>query len=398
MKNINNQTIKNFRRRQLVISVSQRLVTAKKAAEILNISVRQVRRLVRRFKSNSLLATPLRCPWNGTTETVRKELVKLKQENPRRSNQHIAELLQHRIGIKLCKETVRRNLINQGCYEKTKRERRTFQKLEEKITRSGQMIQLDTCEGAWLKGYRRIYLIAFMDAYSRYIVGWKWVDTDSAWNNIMVLHSVTLKYGVPDVFYTDNASFYKVIRHDNSIYQKHKPEYQYETTIQRTIIDLGSVMVNHKPYQPQGKGRLERFFRFMQDRFIKEHTSATIEELNEQFKVWIKWYNAKHIIRTIDCVPKDRFNPQGFKPVSPDLNTEKVFGYHYTRKVDKYNSFSFERIDYIIDPKNCRHFYGCLTSCTVNLYVTPQNIIVYHREKRIQQFKRQYKKQNQPLH
>jgi len=250
------------------------------------------------------------------------------------------------------------------------------------------MVQFDVCEGAWLKGYRRVYLIAFMDAYSRYIIGWQWVKSDSAWNNILVLRSVALKYGVPDMFYTDNASFYKVIRHNRSIYQKHKPEDQYETTMQRIILDLGSVMVNHKPYQPQGKGRIERFFRFMQDRFIQEHTANSLKELNRQFKIWIKWYNTKHIIRTIKCVPKDRFNPKGFKPVPKDLVFEKVFSYHYTRKVDKYNGFSFEGVHYTIDAKNCKHFHGCLTGCKVQLYVTPTIITAYHQGLRIQQFKR----------
>lgn len=230
------------------------------------------------------------------------------------------------------------------------------------------MIQFDVCEGIWLKGYRRVYLIAFIDAYSRFIVGWKWVNTNSSWNNILVLRAVISKYGVPELFYTDNASFYKVIRHNQSIYQKHKPMDEYETTMQRIIVDLGSIMVSHKPYEPQGKGRIERFFRFMQDRFIKEHTAKNLEELNEQFEVWVKWYNAKHIIRTINCVPKDRFNPNGFKSVSNDLNLEKVFSYHFSRKVDKYNSISFEGNSYMIEPANYKHFNGCLSACVVQLY------------------------------
>ena len=388
----NNRILKSHQRRQLVIFAIQKLLTAKNAAEILNISERQFRRLIRQFRLKGILNTPPRCPWNGITEKVRTEIVKIKKENPSRSNQHIAELLQQRIKIKLCRETVRRTLINQDCYEKTKTKRRVFRNMEKKITHCGQMVQFDVCEGAWLKGYRRVYLIAFIDAYSRYIVGWKWVDTNNAWNNISVLRSMTLKYGVPEIFYTDNASFYKVIRHNDSAYQKHKPEDEYETTMQRIILDLGSVMVNHKPYQPQGKGRIERFFRFMQDRFIKEHTAENLEELNKQFKVWVKWYNAKHIIRTIECSPKDRFNPKEFKPVPKDLNLEKVFSYQYTRKVDKYNSFSFEGISYLIDSKNCKHFNGCLVACWIQLYVRPKTIIAYHQNRRIQKFKRLFKK------
>lgn len=358
----------------------------------LNLSIRHTRRLLAKFRRNnknlSALKPRSRPPaWNGKTKKIIKEIIDLKNERPSRSNQYIAECIENKFLQKISTTTVRNILIRNNCYSKNKRERRTFQNLEEKITISGQMIQFDVCEGAWLKGYRRVYLIAFMDVYSRFIVGWKWVSSDNAWNNILVLRSVVGKYGVPEMFYTDNASHYKTIRHDQSIYQNYKSNDEYETTMQRIILDVGSVMINHKPYEPQGKGRIERFFRFMQDRFIKEHTANNLEELNKQFAVWVKWYNAKHIIRTIKCVPKDRFNQQGFKPVPKDLNLEKVFSYHYTRKVDKYNSFSFEGSSYAIDSKNCKHFNGCLTGCKIQLYVTPDKIAVYHNELKIQQFK-----------
>lgn len=392
MKNIN-----KYQFRYQIISLFDRgFYTAMDAAWELNLSIRHVRRLLSKFRQNnkefSALLPESRPPaWNGMTQDVVNEIICLKKGNPKRSNQHIAEFIQNKFLKKISQSAVRKILIKNDCYEKTKRERRVFRKLEELITHSGQMVQLDVCEGAWLQGYRRVYLIAFMDAYSRFIIGWKWVDSDNAWNNILVLRSVMRKYGVPDMFYTDNASFYKIIRHNKSIYQKHKPDDEYETTIQRIILDLGSVMVNHKPYQPQGKGRLERFFWFMQERFIKEHTAKNLDELNQQFKKWVNWYNTEHVIRTINCVPKDRFDPKGFKPVPKDLNLEKVFSYQYTRKVDKYNSFSFEGTDYIIDSKNCGYFGGSLSGCKIEICVTPVTIVVYHHEKRIQKFKRVYK-------
>jgi len=392
MKNINKYQF----RYQIISLLDKGFYKAMDAAWELNLSIRHIRKLLAKFRQNkkrfSALAPKSRPPaWNGMTQNIIDEIIRLKKENSKRSNQHLAEFVENKFLRKISRSTIRRILIKNDCYEKTKTERRVFWNLEEKITRCGQMIQFDACEGAWLKGYRRVYLIAFIDAYSRFIVGWKWVGSDSAWNNISVLRSVALKYGVPEIFYTDNASFYKVIRHDQSAHQNHKPEDEYETTIQRIILDLGSVMINHKPYEPQGKGRIERFFRFMQDRFIKEHAAENLEELNEQFRVWIKWYNAKHIIRTIECVPKDRFNPKGFKPISKDLDLEKVFSYQYTRKVDKYNSFSFEGASYTINPKNCERFYGCLSACRVQLYVAPEVIAIYHQNKQIQKFKRLFK-------
>ncbi|MEW6003538.1 MAG: DDE-type integrase/transposase/recombinase [Nitrospirota bacterium] len=389
MKNIK----KYHYRFHLISLLDKKFYTAKQVSKELNITERHVRRLLSKFRRGgktffAIQPKPRPPAWNGTTQDMISEILRLKKEKISRSNRYIAEMIARKFQKKISSESIRSILIKNDYYIRTKRERRVFRKLEELITHSGQMVQLDVCEGAWLEGYRRIYLIAFMDAYSRFIVGWKWVDSNNAWNNILVLRSIVRKYGVPGMFYTDNASFYKVIRHNKSIYQKHKPDDEYETTIQRIILDLGSVMVNHKPYQPQGKGRLERFFWFMQERFIKEHTAKNLDELNNQFRKWVNWYNTEHVIRTIGCVPKDRFNPKGFKPVPKDLNLEKVFSYQYTRKVDKYNSFSFEGADYVIDSKNCGHFGGTLSGCSVELCVTPNSIIVYHHERRIQKFKR----------
>jgi len=390
--------IKKYQHRYQIISLLDNgFYTAPKAAEELDLSERQIRNLLRQFrqgqkKFSALIPKPKPSAWNGLSEKIVNEIIHIEKEKSGRSNQHIAEMIEKKFDRTISQSTVRKILIRNDCYQKTKRERRVFQKLEEKITHSGQMVQFDVCEGAWLKGFRRVYLICFMDAYSRYILDWQWVDSNSAWANISVLRSVVAKYGVPDMFYTDNASFYKVVRHETSPWQKQKPEDEYETTIQRIILDLGSIMVNHKPYQPQGKGRIERFFWFMQDRFIKEHTAKNLEDLNKQFRAWVKWYNTKHVIRTIGYVPKDRFDPKGFKPVPEDLSLEKVFSYHHIRKVNKYNSFSFTGFDYTIDPNNCKEWYGCLTAYLVELYVTPQTITVYYQDKRIQQFKNRFGK------
>ena len=148
-------------------------------------------------------------------------------------------------------------------------------------------------------------------------------------------------------------------------------------------------MIPHKPRQPQSKGRIERFFRTMQERFIREHTAINLDELNQQFKKWLSWYNNDHVIRTTGCKPRNRLQPSVCKPVS--LNREelnKVFSYHYTRKVDKFNAISFENHQYVIDKENCKNNRGCLVAYKVQLYVTPDTIKVYHDDKFIQEFER----------
>lgn len=369
------------------------LLTAAQAMGELHVSRRHVRRLLRKFrklgKNFRAFSPKPHVPTNGTPDATVQEIIRLKKENPSRSNQRIAELAAEHGPQKVSCSSVRRILLRHDCYEKTERVRRVFAKLEDKITQSGQMLQMDTCEGAWLRGYPRVNLIAVMDAYSRYIVGWRWVDTDSAWNNIAVLRSVIEKYGVPEILYTDNASFFKVIRHNRSIYQRHKPQDEYETTIERIMLELGGALVTHRPYEPQGKGRIERFFEFMQGRFIAEHTATALPELNRQFRRWLKWYHARHVIRTIGCTPKDRLSPCGWRPVPEDCDLDRIFSFQYTRKVDKYNGFSFEGRHYAIDMD-----IDCFVAFTVQLCVTDTAIAVYYHDHLVQTFKRLPKNKN----
>lgn len=383
MNNLN-----NYRRLRIIPLVDKGFLSFDKACQELNISQRHLSRLLKKYRDNKrdtavLLPKNGIAARNGTDAETTKLIVALKKQNSSRSNQYISELIQEILGQQISYSTVRNILIQHNCYERVACERRVFKRLEAQITQSGEMLQMDTCEGSWLKGYRRVYLIAVMDAFSRYIVGWRWVDSDSAWNNILVLRAVIEQYGVPEMVYTDNASFFKIIRHDKSIYQRHKPEDQYETTIERILLELGSCLISHKPYRPQGKGRIERFFRFMQDRFIAEHTATTLKELNQQFKKWVKWYNTKHIIRTIKCVPKDRFSLTGFRPVLEDTDLNRVFSFQYTRKVDKYNSLSFEGHKYAIDIDK-----GCFVAFRVQLCVTDKEIAVYYQDELVQRFKR----------
>ena len=142
MKNINKYQF----RYQIISLLDRGFYTAMDAAWELNLSIRHIRRLLSEFRQNkkkfSALVPRSRPPaWNGMTQNITDEIIRLKKENSKRSNQHIAEFIENKFLIKISQSTVRRTLIKNDCYEKTKRERRIFQKLEKKITHTGQMIQ-----------------------------------------------------------------------------------------------------------------------------------------------------------------------------------------------------------------------------------------------------------------
>lgn len=355
--------------------VERRLCTLVDAAIQLTLSYRQTLRWWKRYQSASGSLVDFAVPkrgggWNKATDAMVNTVLRTAQQHPTVSVSHLRDLLAAEASLVLARSTVARILNTHGQHRprvKTVQIRVRFE-----ASASGERVQMDTTSGAWLIGYRLIYLILLLDEYSRMIVGWKWVDSDSALNNMQVLKQAFSRYGLPKMLYTDNASMFKTIRHGKSAYQNHTMD-GYETQIQRAMRELGVVMFSHQPYQPQGKGKIERLFRFIQERFVAHHTATTLEEMNIQFAVWVDWYHTQHINRTTGQIPQNRLSPSAWiKPVR--LQTlRKALSLHYTRKVDKCNALSLAGHTYILSKRHC------LVAFSVQLCVTHYVIEVYHQ-------------------
>lgn len=356
--------------------VEAHVCTLADAARQLGLSYRQTRRWWRRYQVAAGSLLPFAVPkrgggWNKATDAMVQTVLASAKLHPTVSISHLRDLVVEEASLSLARSTVARILATNGQYRPRVKTVQIHTRFEAQA--SGQRLQMDTTSGAWLMGYRLIYLIVVLDEYSRMIVGWKWVDSDSTLNNMLVLKQVFGRYGLPQMLYTDNASMFKTIRHGKSAYQNHTMD-GYETQIQRAMRELGVVMFAHRPYHPQGKGKIERFFRFMQERFVAHHCASTLDELNEQFAKWIDWYNTKHVNRTTGQTPQNRLTPSVWnKPVRVQT-LRKALSLHYTRKVDKCNVFSLEGQTYVISKKHC------LVACTVQLCMTHSLIAVYHQD------------------
>src|SRR5208337_3371094 len=89
--------------------------------------------------------------------------------------------------------------------------------------------------------------------------------------------------------------------------------------LEHTCASLGIVLIHSKPYQPAGRGKIERFFRGAREQFLSVQKITTLESLNEALRHWLDSYNdrvhsitkeapLKRFTRNIDCVrpdPKD---------------------------------------------------------------------------------------------
>lgn len=336
------------------------------AARMLTVSTRQLER----YLQGQGVAT--KKAWNRINEDMRQEIVVLKQENPNFNCQWISELISDRHEQSVSQSSVWRilkkaNLLT--AFVDTPIARSRF---EAKGT--GDIIQLDTTWGYWIND-ERLNLILLLDDHSRYIVAAEFFWEDSAYNNMQMIRDVVQDYGAFRLLYTDNASFFKPLRYNHSFYQTHRQE-EYESQITRALKEIGIAHVTHKPYQPQGKGKIERIFRFIQERVISQFEKEKVcdlESANGLLWEWIDWYNYKHVNRTTGMTPKKRFDPNGFIPLSGEVNLDDIFCFKDTRKVDSCNSFSFEGTTYVIPREHC------MVAFKIELHIHPfRSIRVFH--------------------
>ena len=339
------------------------------AAQMLGLSPRQLRRYL-----DGQTRVP-RIAWNQIPENIQEYVKSLKQENSEYNCQWIAELVSDHFESSISRSSVWRILRTAGLLKSPSITPVVRSRFEART--SGDVVQMDTSWGYWLHG-ERLNLILLLDDCSRYILAAEFFWQDSAYNNMLMIREVVQDYGKFRLLYTDNASFFKPIRYNQSFYQTHR-QAEYESEITRACRELGIAHITHKPYQPQGKGKIERLFRFLQERLVSQfekHQVKDLEDANVLLWDWVDWYNEEHVNRTTGQTPKKRFDPQGFTPLSGEVSLDDVFCFKDTRKVDKCNQFSYEGKSYVI-PAN-----HCLVACKVQLHIHPdRRIRVWHAGK-----------------
>lgn len=144
--------------------------------------------------------------------------------------------------------------------------------------------QADIQGRMWLPYLGTAYLILVVDDHSRFILGGKWFSTQTQMNVFRVWYHCLFQWGLPKKMLQDKGSQYKA----NSRYTQ-TGEYA-QSTYQFYAQALGITLIF--AHKAQTKGKIERFFRFIQRDFVREHMHVkSFEELNKAFFKWQIHYN-----------------------------------------------------------------------------------------------------------
>lgn len=127
---------------------------------------------------------------------------------------------------------------------------------------------------------KQSYLIAIIDDHSRLIIHAEFYLAETRENFLDCLRVAILKRGLPQVLYVDNGSCFRALH------------------LEQVTAQLGVAIKHSRPYTPQGRGKIERWFRYVRENFIqvlriKEgHDQAPkLDFLNQNFSDWVDEYN-----------------------------------------------------------------------------------------------------------
>lgn len=269
----------------------------------------------------------------------------LKREQPMRSSRSLVRILtlDQTNPIpeeRLAPRTLRRHLALRGAtaaqlaQEKRPKPYRRFER-----NHFGDLWQGDAMDGPWLpdpsnpERQRQTFLFAFLDDHTRFIP-----HAQFYWNEQLprledCFKRAILRYSRPLAIYVDQGKVYT---------SKH---------LDTICATLGIQRILGTPYYPEGRGKIERFFQFIQSDFLPEinvSSVATLPELNESLLAWIEVVYHRKIHNETAQAPLERQlqDPTpSIRSVDP-LELRNAFLHRARRKVTKTATFSFQNNRY----------------------------------------------------
>ena len=171
-------------------------------------------------------------------------------------------------------------------------------------------------------------LCATIDDHSRMVVGHAFNASETISSLTVVLKEAFMSYGIPKRLYVDNG-----------------PSFSSDLLVRACA--MARISLTHsKPYDSPSRGKIERFFRTVRDRFLSGiQKGISLEEINEAFWLWLN-NDYHHKIHTgINERPIDRYNVSLEKASIRRLSKselDNIFLMRHERVVNNDSTISFK--------------------------------------------------------
>ena len=263
---------REIRRVEVLTEVTKGTLTASSAALVLDMSERQVWRLLRRYRDGGGGAILHRGRGRPSNRRLGNGVRELALELIRTRYRDfgptlVAETLREKHDIQVSRETLRHWMIEDGLWL-SRRQRRQFHRPRLRREHLGELVQIDGSEHRWFEDRSDLCsLLVFIDDATGRLMQLRFVPSESAFSYFEALEGYLTAHGRPVAFYSDKHSVFRVSKTEAK-------GGQGMTQFGRALGELGIEILCAN--SSQAKGRVERVNRTLQDRLVKELRLAGI--------------------------------------------------------------------------------------------------------------------------
>lgn len=284
---------------------------------------------------------------------VLQEAIRLRRERPERSVEQIIFILSEGGVIEpgsLAASTLARHLKEAGVSRK--------ELLQTSVEKGYRRFEAEDAHVLWQFDFqhtlylpdpkdpnkrKKAILFAIIDDFSRLIVQAQFYWDEKLPRMEDSLKKAILRHGIPEQFYCDNGA----------AFSSHH--------LARICGKLGIRLSHSRPYRPQGRGKIERFFRFVDTSFkpeayqlIQQGRIVSLEDLNRALAAWIDGYYHERIHGATKQTPKARASVSQRQPRRKSvMELMDIFLWEETRKVDKTGCVHLHGNLYEVDLELC---------------------------------------------
>jgi transposase len=334
-------------RLEVMQRVKRKTLRQRQAAELLSLSVRQVKRLCKAYQAfgpQALIskrrgqASNNRLPEKTTKKARRLLRTRYHDFGPTLAQEKLAIE-----GLVLSVESVRQLLIAEGLWQPRRARRPVIHQLRERRARLGELVQIDGSPHDWFEGRAaKCTLLVFVDDATSRIMHLQFVEAETTFNYFASVHSYITTFGKPLAFYSDKFSVFRV----NIL---NALSGSGLTQFGRAMKELDIELIC--AHSPQAKGRVERANQTLQDRLTKElrlRGLSSIRAANAYLPEFIQQYNARFAVAP-------RSAESAHRPLQKGEQLDRVLTLCERRILSKNLTLSYNNVVYQIKTKRAAY-------------------------------------------
>jgi len=333
---------KELSKLEVMQKMSEKRISQKEAASILNLSERQIKRLWKAYRKDGAKGIVNKRRGkesnNRLDANVVQQVVDLIYEKYADFGPTLAhEKLTEKHHLKLSRESVRRIMIEEEIWKPKRAKRARIHQMRERRACFGELVQIDGSAHDWFEGRGpKCTLLVYIDDATGKILELRFVPSESFFSYCEATRNYLERYGKPAAFYSDKHSVFRV--------NQERPLGLSSglTQFGRAMLELDILIICANT--PQAKGRVEKCNQTLQDRLVKElrlRGISNMEDANAYMPEFLEDFDRRFAVE-----PRSKHNAH--RPLLKTDNLDVIFTYQETRTISKNLTVQFKNIVYQI--------------------------------------------------